>query len=174
MRSALASLPLLVAAITSLGGCLSDDPLASSRTSLTQRMDAHHAYTYVRTSVDGWIRAGRETTVTVLDGKVTSRKYRAWTTDFDTNKPHDTESWTEFGPDVGSHTTGHPASTLPQVYDECDHDVLDLDRTKYEVTLKLDAQNLLAECSAWQKGVEDGGSQGIWLTSITFGDVVPL
>lgn len=123
-----------------------------------QRLESDASgYTYGR-YFQSWTEEWHRTTIVVEGGAVVSRSY------VDSS---DT-SWTESGADLGSHEAGHPVATMPELYDECEDDVLTVDPASNEVVFEVDELGLLRRCTFTPIECEDDCTEGVAIESIEF------
>jgi hypothetical protein len=145
-----------------------DDPAASE---LDQSRDAFEArqadtprYTYRRHFESYVGRFWYRTTITVDDGVVIERSYEGGELD----EPA-TDSWTETGDDLGSHSGAHPVATMLELYDECETEILTRDPEAETIVFELDDDGLLRRCTATPNECEDDCTDGIDIESLEFG-----
>jgi len=154
VKSILASTSLLAFA-----ACADPTPteVDASREEFARLESDASGYTYARyfqSFTGDWHR----TTITVSGGVVVQRSYE---------DSYET-TWTETGADLGSHEIGHPVATMPELYDECENDVLTVDPASNEVVFEVDEQGLLRRCTYTPIECEDDCTSGISIESLEF------
>lgn len=158
---------LLTVAIL-LSACSSGpDLIGDSRDTFNRRASESAEYEYV-SRFSSWAGFGNDTTVTVENGAVVKRAYRAWENNNETGIPTTTTEWTEEGATLGSHTEVGPLQTLDDLYDVCENDILTVDESDNTITLTFDDSGILATCVYVPNGCQDDCSVGINLSSVTF------
>ncbi|MCK6550963.1 hypothetical protein L6R52_34315 [Myxococcota bacterium] len=120
-------------------------------------------YRYARQFVS-FTGSGARTELRVVAGGVVERHYEAWADETSVI----TESWTESTAELGSHDTGAPVKTLPELYDVCASDVLTVDEGANTLILSVDCDGILATCGYLPSGCLDDCFSGIWIAEVSF------
>ena len=154
VKSLLASFLLL-----SVAACAEPTPteVEVSRSEFQRLSDDASGYTYAR-YFESFTGAWHRTTITVENDVVVSRSYE---------DSYET-TWIETGADLGSHELGHPVATMPELYDECEDDVLTVDPASNEVVFEVDEQGVLRRCTYTPLECDDDCTSGIAIESIEF------
>lgn len=143
-----------------------DGRLDESRRAFDRREAETGHYTYVR-SFASFAGFGADTSVDVVDDRVTERSYRSWHSDPAGQQVTDT-TWSETGTAIGSHAEAFPPKAMPELYDECERSILTVDRVANDVTLRFDASQILAACYYTPHNCDDDCAVGIQLSSVAF------
>ncbi|GAA4291387.1 hypothetical protein [Aestuariibaculum suncheonense] len=130
--------------------------------------DNSYVYTVSSRSVFG---SGTNTTITVLDGKVTERIYEAFTLYNEASGNYlgfdnriILEAYTESGAALGSHTSGAPALTIDELYNTCLSDYLSVNPDDNHITFNYDSNNIIENCYYIPDGCMDDCSIGVTLS----------
>lgn len=128
-----------------------------------------NSYTYTITSgsVFGF---GSNTTITVVDGTVTSRMSEGYSIyDGDTYVGYENrvilESYTENTETLNSHDSGAAAVTIDALYDTCLSDYLSVDADSNTITFSVDDANIIKACLYVPDGCQDDCAFGIQISS---------
>lgn len=156
---------LLASLLLPLAACADPNPepdeLATSRSAWEQARDeAADSYSYVRVA-SYWTGERMETTVIVEGGNIVERDYVAYD-----GTEEITDSWQEYGVDVGSHEAGFEALTIDQLYDLCRDDVMPSATDTNVLTFTTFEDGLLQNCFTVDQSLEDSGADGVALESI--------
>jgi hypothetical protein len=151
-------------------GELKSGNIAESREVLGQmRSDSRDSYVYTRRD-ESWTGFGDRTTFEVRNGSIVLRKHEAWERDpvnGALNARSDQE-WEEQGSALGTHEGAHPMKTIPELYDECESEVLTKDPMTNDIGLLFHANGILAVCTYWPHGCQDDCATGPTIESVTF------
>ena len=128
-----------------------------------------YSYTVSSRSVFG---SGTNTTITVLDGKVTSRVYESYTL-YNENTGHYLgfdnriilEAFSEEKTTLGTHTSGAPALTIDELYNTCLNDYLSVDAQDNHITFNYDSNNIIENCYYVPDGCMDDCAVGVSLSN---------
>jgi hypothetical protein len=127
--------------------------LDASRALFAQNADT---YRYERRFVS-WTGWGYTTKFEVENGVVIAREYESGE-----------DSWSETVTELGTHHDGHAVKTIPELYDQCESEVLTVDRTQNDVTLTFHQNGILEACTYFPKNCADDCATGVTIDSITF------
>ncbi|WMI64572.1 hypothetical protein RBH94_10920 [Aestuariibaculum sp. YM273] len=128
-----------------------------------------YSYTVSSRSVFG---SGTNTSITVLDGKVTSRVYEAYTLYNEVSGNYlgfenriVLEAYTESYETLGTHTSGAPALTIDELYNTCLSEYLSVDPDDNHVTFNYDSNNIIENCYYVPDGCMDDCAVGVSLSN---------
>ena len=124
-----------------------------------------YSYTVSFGSVFGF---GSNTTLTVIDGKVTSRVYEAY--QLNGSEKEIIESWSENENELNSHVEGADTITLDQIYSSCKATILSVNEDENEITFLAENNGLLSVCSYFPKNCQDDCSTGFNISEIRWID----
>lgn len=174
--------PLPLLSLFLMGFCHSvsaaDDPspaqqLAASKAAWAKAMvECKGSYEYsVRFS--SFSGAGHETVIVVREGKISERRFRAYSgrpvPQVPGEKPkEDGTAWTEKGDELGKHKEGAPLKTVDELYVEAAK-ILEQKRQEFErLYLRFDKGGLLQYCFVVDTRIADDAPQrGVNIASIT-------
>lgn len=152
-----------------LSGCEKDESITQFQISyniwLTFRNSADNTYNYKAVS-QSWAGTTDTTSITVINGIVSARKYVQYTVDTVSKHKILTASWEEDISDLNSHEDGAPASTLDEVYEKARTVWLAAEPSKNSVYLKTDNNGIISLCGFVPHGCIDDCFVGIHITSI--------
>jgi hypothetical protein len=119
----------------------------------------------------------RQTSIEITDDKPTARVFFAANTF--TGTVMLTESWTEVGPEVGTHSNGtgaKPARTMEELYEDCARDVLARDSKTNLINFQADERGALRVCTAVANGCADDCVKGDTVSDFGCGplDLAPI
>ncbi|MGE7777179.1 hypothetical protein ACQKLP_20845 [Chitinophaga sp. NPDC101104] len=120
-----------------------------------------YQYTVNQSSVFNF---GANTTITVVGGKVTERKFSSYKRE-GTGQIVITGEWTEDANAIGSHTAGAAAITMDEVYAKAKNDWL---KKRENVKVYFESKNngMLSTAGYVPNGCMDDCFEGIYITSI--------
>ncbi|WP_308993389.1 hypothetical protein QLS71_011425 [Mariniflexile litorale] len=127
-----------------------------------------YKYTITSGSVFGF---GSNTTITVINGTVTSRIYEAYSIYDDNNNYVGYEnrvvfeSYTENIKTLNSHDSGAAAVIIDALYDTCLSKYLSVDADSNSITFNVDDNNLIKNCYHIPNGCQDDCTFGIQISS---------
>lgn len=87
----------------------------SYKTWLKFKAETNNSYRYIRTT-SSWVGTNTETTITVQEGKVTSRSFVMTKFDYNTNKIEILEQWEENEESLNTHGNYGELYTLDEIY----------------------------------------------------------
>lgn len=119
-----------------------------------------NSYIYQVTFVS-WIGVGSTTVLKVENGIVTSRSYEQ----FKTNAPYGpkeiTDTYTETGSQVGSHTKGAVSLTIDDLYTSCAKEYLKADKEQNTLFFETEENGLMNLCGFVPNGCMDDCYHGV-------------
>ena len=121
-----------------------------------------YQYTVNQSSVFNF---GANTTITVVNGKITERKFSSYKSDGGTGQIVITSEWTEDANSIGSHTRGAAAVTMDEVYAKAKNEWL---KKRENVKVYFESKNngMLSTAGFVPDGCMDDCFEGIHVTSI--------
>lgn len=122
----------------------------------------NYVYTAATSSFSG---ITTETTITVLNGKVTSRSYTATRTNV--SPAQTVESWTENATALSTHTSGAAAITLDDIYAKAKSEWLAVDAAKNDIYFDTANNGMISNCGYAPKNCADDCFTGITIKSIS-------
>lgn len=102
-----------------------------------------YSYTVGEESFSGF---GSETTITVMNGEVVSRKYEAYMISENDGSKEITETYTETEDDLGSHSEGAPPVTLDELYEDCGTEYLMVDPETNTIYFDTNEEGVISLC----------------------------
>jgi len=123
----------------------------------------NYTYTVVSGSVFGF---GSETKITVQNGVVTARDYKA--TRKAGNPPVDSiyNTWTETAANLNTHSGGAETLNLDDIYAKAKSEWLTADKDKNTIYFETDDKGLISSCGYVPKNCADDCFRGITIKSI--------
>jgi len=97
-------------------------------------------------SSQSWTGYQSTTTLTVTDGHVTGRSYRAFSVSHPENEETIYEEWTETGDNLGRHANGVPLVTIDDLYETCLKDYLVADELNNTLYFNTDPTGIINTC----------------------------
>jgi hypothetical protein len=129
------------------------------------KAEARNNYSYT-TSTSSWTGSSSETTITVIDGKITSRSYIAKGIKNDTTHAvYVLEEWTEYSGTLNSHPNGSATLTLDQVYDLAKSDLL-LKRPNTKTYFEAKNDGVISSAGYVEDNCADDCFKGINIRSV--------
>ncbi|MFG6686093.1 hypothetical protein ACGK9U_05885 [Mariniflexile sp. HNIBRBA6329] len=127
-----------------------------------------YKYTISSRSVFGF---GSHTTITVINGTVTTRIYEAYSI-YDENNNYVgfenrvvLESYTENSETLNTHDSGAKPVVIDALYDTCLSDYLSVDADSNSITFIVDDSNIIKNCYYIPNGCQDDCAFGIQISS---------
>lgn len=102
-----------------------------------------YSYSIGEQSVSGF---GSETTITVIDGHVVSRKYEAFLMSENDGSKEITETYSETEDDLGSHSEGAPPVILDELYEDCGTEYLMVDPETNTIYFDTNEEGVISLC----------------------------
>lgn len=115
-----------------------------------------------------WTGFRSNTEITVVHGKVISRRYDE--TGGHLLEGQEKHSYKETGNAIGSHQLGASASTMEQLYEKCANDYLKVDYEDNNVLFASDINGIMSLCGHSPKFCEDDCFHGIRISSFSWID----
>ena len=128
---------------------------------LTLKQDYQGNYNYERDAKYA-TNFNSSTKFEVINDQVEYRHFFEWQTG---NSP--SISWTESYADLGAHDQGSPARTIDQLYHQCKSEILNQAQSKYSIQFKVDAFNVIKECSYTKKQCNSQCTKGIRIQGLS-------
>lgn len=127
------------------------------------KIESKNSYKYVVT-FGSWVGFSWETTLTIIDGKVTQRYFKQ--TESKNDKDTIVTEWTEMEDEIGSHENqGAEPLTLDEVYQKAKNVWL-INRKGSTTYFKANNNGLISRCGYTQNNCADDCSNGINIKSI--------
>lgn len=139
---------------------------AESRTTFDTLAGAEdNSYSYERFD-QSWVGFADRTKIVVEQDVVVERENTSWS-DFPGGVVEG--SYIEQGADVGMNADGFPAKTIPELYEQCENEVLTKDPATNDITLSFHPDGVLAVCTYYPHGCQDDCTSGIRIENLQFG-----
>jgi len=133
--------------------------------SIWQQQKIKHGNSYqYSTHFVSWVRFGSETTITVNDGIISSRKYHAWGAD-----KKQTAQWAETdAKELGKNKEGAALKTVDQLYAQCRTILATKDAGSNHLYLGFDEKGIIEHCLFAPKQCADDCSKGVRIKNLRF------
>ncbi|TXK36519.1 hypothetical protein FVR03_17580 [Pontibacter qinzhouensis] len=115
-----------------------------------------------------WSGFGNTTKITVENGAVTGRTYKAYTRNETTGEREVIGSYVENQATLGSHESGAPLLTINDLYQSCAKDYLVVDKKRNTIYFETDVAGLLQMCGFVPKDCMDDCYAGIRIDSLVW------
>ena len=102
-----------------------------------------YQFTVLEQSFSGF---GSETTITVVDGDVVSRKYESYRISDEDGSKEMIDSYFEENEELGSHSEGWPPEDLDKMYRDCGSDYLMVDRETHTLYFDTNEEGVMTLC----------------------------
>jgi hypothetical protein len=130
------------------------------------KAESRNNYSYT-TSTSSWTGYSTETTITVINGKITSRAYVAkGIKDDQTHAIYILEEWREDSTTLNSHKNGAQTLTLDQIYDLAKNDLL-LKRANTKTYFEAKNDGIISSAGYVEDNCADDCFNGISIRSVT-------
>ncbi|NOQ16488.1 MAG: hypothetical protein GQ581_05470 [Methyloprofundus sp.] len=128
-----------------------------------QKIKQGDSYQYSSKFVS-WVGVGSETTITVNDGIIISRKYHAWDAD-----KKETAQWAETNSkELGKNKEGAALKTIDELYAQCRTILATKDAESNHLYLGFDENGIIEHCLFTPKQCADDCSSGVRIKNLHF------
>lgn len=163
---------LFVAFIIVFGGCEEkiafdsdyNDSFTLWTNSKKERGDDYE-FTLNTSSVFGF---SSNTIITVINGKIVSRKYEAFQNNGSSPENVLIDTWVENEENLNTHTEGAEAVSLDEIYQRCYSNILSVDENDNFIYFENENDGLLSLCNYIAKECQDDCSIGYRVTKIVW------
>jgi hypothetical protein len=129
------------------------------------KASVNNSYSYV-VHFTSWTGSFRETEITVQNGKVTKRTFKAGEREPNSPQRVTTQTWTETGSEIGSHDDyAAKPITLDQIYAQAPK-MIDVSKEKNDIYFSVDDRGLISSVGYVPKGCQDDCFNGISIKDI--------
>lgn len=165
-------LVLVLLVITTFTSCKKSDDIVyqsdfdkSYKAWSSFKAQSNNSYSYVVTT-SSWTGYNTATTITVLNGEVVNRKYRAWSTNFPAAHITTHADWEETKSKLNTHDSAAATLTLDDIYQTAKTVWL---KKRADVHTSFEAKNngIISSCGYVEKGCADDCFIGIAIASVT-------
>ncbi|RFZ84716.1 hypothetical protein DYU05_03660 [Mucilaginibacter terrenus] len=129
------------------------------------KSSSNNTYSYIA-YFGSWTGFHAETKLTVVNGKVTIRKYKSGHYKPNTNELVAENSWTESGATLNTHADGHPLLTIDEVYTKAKREWLSVDKKQNEIYFEAENNGIISSAGYVPKNCADDCFTGIKIKEI--------
>lgn len=130
------------------------------------KKESNNNYSYT-VATYSWTGSSSNTVITVSNGVVAGRNFKAYRTDGQTGQKTEQESWTEIAATLNSHTGGAEAITLDAVYEKAATVWLKADPKQNTISFEAKNNGMISGCGYIPNGCMDDCFIGITITEIS-------